>query len=967
MKSFLRYCIDADLREMTAPAIKSLRQAKDADEMTHEKRKVPIHADWDDIVYLEQFPPSFWGQALAHRYGKKLFSTEEALSKGKTVEDVEDVVLRYTHGLVLFKKIHTNANKIHDKLTRDVDDMAFAEMEDSDEHRSGYEGGHYGIDLTGGYQHKDKDLQFGEGYIGLTHKQAKNFLTRWTKGMSGGWLGDDPKGSRRISTKKGAASRPVYSFEALMAHPLRGKRFHVTKEGKAQWYGWKLDDEGNPEDDPTIFTEYLPMMLPAKSVDKKSVDAHNRARNLGDVAHSKAEAIQAALEKNPNLSLQQALKMVAGDDWKDYFAIIDPQAREALTKEHEDLTHKLEKQGSARQGQYVSSREQKKIKERLEHIEHVVGLGDAFDQQFGNISKENLPVVLVWVGDELHKEADRIRSSAPRYDAHDWNLRKFSTLKNDPEDPYSGYRYGKLHHKNVIGFGTFHTNKQQKERLHAGVLTRGHHPEQIRDELMPFLVQAGSQSASDDPSDDHIPYVQRRPADPRKLRKKTRLQQEDRRRSPLAIGINRFLQKPSIFGDSAAFIAMKNNWWLIFQNAADDLWGRIGSREFLDYLDAKETDNSDYVEAALQKLEKFAEQVGENYARSIYQIAKRQQQTSLDQPVGASGESLGELLSHEDNKIQDATRKLAYNRALRGAEADFHTTGHDISELKKIIEREAAALAGQVPAPTGDPQNAAQQTNMMRSIIDAGVAFMTYRDYYIWNKIAQKKAKQKRGETTTEEDEWTMQDANAYAAKQVERHNQERGVPGYGGQITAATSRSIKSLADKEQAEERTLRQRIHDAETLGTAQGVKTGEDATVSAVLSFVDNLDAASSEEEKAKHLRSLFTIARSEPPTSNVHDIVRGVVQRLGPDYITKLGVEMPTMGAPTQSQMTPDVQRMLRLAMNPKFVVTLDKNAPQYNEKNRHAFEQWAQHKYPGWEQIQQALERADLGTRRGTG
>ena len=37
---------------MTQGPIKSLGSAPDTDEMTHEKRKVPIHGNWDDIVYL---------------------------------------------------------------------------------------------------------------------------------------------------------------------------------------------------------------------------------------------------------------------------------------------------------------------------------------------------------------------------------------------------------------------------------------------------------------------------------------------------------------------------------------------------------------------------------------------------------------------------------------------------------------------------------------------------------------------------------------------------------------------------------------------------------------------------------------------------------------------------------------------------------------------------------------------------
>jgi hypothetical protein len=926
---------------MAAPPIKSLRQAKDANEMTHEKRKVPVFMDSDDIAYLEQFPPSFWGKALAHRYNDKLFSTEKEASQGKKTNDIEDVIL----GNVMFKNINTGANKLHNKITQDVDDLAFTDMEKTPEHRDAYQGGHYGLDLKGAKKSKKHDLQFGEGYIGLSLKQAKNLLSQWKKGVNEGWLGKT-KHLERKPIKKGAKERPVYSLKHLEKHPYRGKRFHVTEDGKAQWQGYRIDDDGNPSENPTAFTEYLEIMKPGVSVSRKAVRDHEKIRKVANTAHDQAEKVSQAIQQNPNMDLQDALEMAVGDEWKDYHAIIDPVTRDQLGKEYEDLKFRLDKQGPAKQGQNVSIRQQKKEKDRMSHIEHIIGLGDSFDKNFGKLDKQNLPVVLTWVGDELHKKADHIVKNAERYDPHDWNLHRFNIAKNDPKDPFSDYKYKKLSHHDAVGFGTFNTNKNQKERLHSSIIDQGVHPEKLRDELMPFLVQSGIEPASASaPDGDYVPYT---------LIPGT----NEKTNSPLAIGINRFLRTPGTFGDSPAFIAMKNNWWQIFQNAADDLWGRIGSKEFVDFIDARNNKDENFVQAAFNNLVKFATTSANNYAKTIYQVTKRQQKKSLDEPV-KGGQSLGDLLSQEDNKIQDATRKLAYNRSARSAESESHTTGHDIDELKKIIDKESelelkkiidkeSELISNV-LDTSDP-GGENKNNMMKNIIDTGVAFQTYRNYYIWNKIAEKKAK---GVAATEKDDWDMQSANAYAAQQVKQHQVDKGIPAYGGQISAANSRSIKALSEKERQEEKGVRQRIADA-------------DAAVSSAENAFHDLNNAKTDDEKAKFLRNLFYYARTlhDPKTQ---EIARAVVEKLGPAYLKSLNVEVPNFGTPTQAQMTPAVNKMMKLSVNPRFLATLDKNAPQFKQANRDAFEQWVEHKYPGWEKINQALKRADYIDQRPTG
>jgi len=123
-------------------------------------------------------------------------------------------------------------------------------------------------------------------------------------------------------------------------------------------------------------------------------------------------------------------------------------------------------------------------------------------------------------------------------------------------------------------------------------------------------------------------------------------------------------------------------------------------------------------------------------------------------------------------------------------------------------------------------------------------------------------------------------------------------------------------------------------------------------------------AETDQEKAKYLQHLFTYVQGQPPNSPAHEVARAVVEELGPDYIKSLGVIMPSMGVPAQSEMTPEVMRVMKLAVNPRFVATLDKAAPQYNQMNRNTFEQWANKKYPGWEKVQQALQRADMGTKK---
>jgi len=66
-RSFISYYLNRakNFTELAAEPIPSLKAAKGEDEQQHEIRKIPIYMDKSDIAYLEQFPPSFWPQALA--------------------------------------------------------------------------------------------------------------------------------------------------------------------------------------------------------------------------------------------------------------------------------------------------------------------------------------------------------------------------------------------------------------------------------------------------------------------------------------------------------------------------------------------------------------------------------------------------------------------------------------------------------------------------------------------------------------------------------------------------------------------------------------------------------------------------------------------------------------------------------------------------------------------------------------
>lgn len=988
-RSFLSYYLNRsqNFAELAAPAIPSLKGAKDVGEKQHEIRKIPIYMDNDDIAYLEQFPPSFWPQALARRYGKNLMSTADTLNKKKEFKDVEHVTLKYSGGEVTFKNIHTGANKLHDKLTRDVDDLLLSKLQKTPEHREQYAStgaGHYGFDLSNIRRSKEHpELMISEGFIGLTVDQARKLLAEWRQGARDGWLGKMPRYAKKRTVRFGGGTghedTPVYSTQALQKHSYHhqegGKRrFHAIEQGehkgKAQWVGYKTADG---ETIKVAFNEYLPVLLPGTKVNAGAVKKFNQLKKMGKKMSAQSDEISQMLAENPMLSVEDAIKKITGKEYKDYLAVIDPNERKRqffmneLEKEHQAIREKLTREGPAREGQQVTIKGQKELKDRMEDIEHIKEVAEQLAGQ--EVTRENLPAVLKWVSDQIHRRASAVRNFASRYDVHDWNIHRHSTSRVDPNDPESSLKYsrGELHR--TKGFGTHHVNWQQREQVHSTLLQRGVDPEKLRDELMPHLVEAGRSPVGRDPSGPHIPYTVRRREDVRKGHRQKSVIDEDKVRSPLAQGINSFLRKPSVFGDTPTFIALKNNWWNIFDNATDYLWAKIGSREVNDYLEAKEKGDSTAIEAAMRNLEIWAKNQGANYTKMIHQVLSRSGKESLDVPT-RGGQPVGETLAHEENKIHDDAYKFAtYNRTRRPAEVGggFGPTGHGISVLQSQIDKEAQALAEKegkeaMAAVASPPEGteSREESNMMKTLTDDKISFLTYRNYYIWDKVLRKREKIKAGTETTEEDEWNLEDANSYANQMMLKKNPTRQ---YGGDLRVRSTGIMKvsqlhSAKEMEiKAKEKDMQKRIEREEILSTASGIKTGEDPAVKAIRKILDGIrDPSKSPEDKKEMLDRMSAYAQGmrgdDPNYEKVHEIINAVAKNLG--------VKLPGVQMFGRTD-TAALQKIVNLARNPSFHKRISPSSPYYVAGYRQKFESILKHypvsKYPQLRIVQDALDR----------
>jgi len=993
-RSFFSYYLnrkDLSLDEMAADPITSLKDAREEGEQSYEKRKIPILFDKYDILYLYQFPPEFWPQALARRYNEKLFNSHKGYNSAQDIPEIEDITLTGNRGnKFTFKNINTFSKKLHDKLTRDVDDDTLSGLGKDQEHKDHYsdKGGYHGYVLDNPKHSKEHNVDVSEGYVGLTKERASELISKWLKGVDSQWLSKMPEDTPREIVKRGGRGSEAYVRDGdwLSSSPLNGKMFHANPEGRppgtVMWVG--LNDKGRKK----AFYSHLPVLKPGLQIDSKSVDRHDNLRKMAKKAKEGADQVHKALSENPDMHLHDALIKSLGNEYRDYMAVFEPETMRVLLSKKDELTRKLNQQGRAREGQNVSIREQSKMKHRIKEIDHISEIARDFSQNYGEVTRDNMPEVLNWIGDQIHSLADNVRDDADKYDIHDYSVHS------------SNLDYPKISNT-TRGFGTSDPNKQQRKQVYASVQQQEDlegnsiEPHDFKKILEPLLVQAGVMPTTEDADGPVIPYVTKRENDPRRRNKVRHIDGHNtkdgagRHLSPLAVGIDNALKEGSVVANSPAFVSLKSNWWLIFDNAKDFLWHKIGETEFVQYLKAKlkldkaiEEGSSRRVinqlekdaELALHVAEKRTRELGSDYAKMVWQIKKRLHKTSLDkEALGAGGEigSLGDFLSQEDQKLHDKTRQIVYNRVVRpGETSQPGQSGHDIQVLQQLIDEEqkeieqrlhSAVSMSDVESVNGGshtPEEASEEVGMMKNLINSGIAYQAYRNYYLWLKEKERKDGEAQGQQYPARAEWwedIVREADEFATQQAAK---QTGMPAY-GLADRLQSTGDTSLATTETQFMKGLKDRMTVSE-IRDAGDLPTGDDPQMAAARRIADFInDEENSIEQKKTKLSTLFTHARSNPQNDEIHQIAQMVMSQIGPETIASLGIDAPVVAEPTQQYSQAHLNRISIAARDPNFINKLVPGSPEFDQGKRNTFEKIVQEKGPSWQDVQTALTKAD--------
>lgn len=794
MHSFLNYFLDRQdgtitpFDEMAAPAVKFGKQEHE------ERRKAAIWIDQDDIDYLYQFPPSFWSQAMAYRYGPLLFKAAKAADQGRQIKDVQHVPLKYK-GDIMFGNIDTRINHLHEKLTSDVDDEWFSRSGKSDEEKEHYRqqgGGHAGFSLKDAQMSKKhKGLGASEGYVAVTMQVAQKRLAHLIKSIDEGWFGEKPgDADHRLVTFGGGGKSDVWVHkpEEMSQLPGQGEKYGRDSEGRRIWYYHRK------EKDKTVRKkrkEFLPVLKPAVMVDASSVRRHNSMMK-------QHKQIEANLDEH---------------DFDLYLQAVNPSTRQMLEREISEIDAYLNRQGKSKEHDKETRQDHRERRNRKSEIQDCIGAVDMAielakkdgKQRTDLENADTLREYLGLVSRQLHSGAKKTQKNATRYDQHDWNVHHFN-----PE-------YQNLH-TSVTGFGTMNVNWNQRERVHGGLMQLGIDPESFWHDIHGYLVQAGTapmgqQREGEDTGTPEIPYTSARPGGG----KTHGLKALDAEQSQIAYGhlgngINTYLRKPHLY-QSPAWYAMMANWWDIFQNASLYLRNQIGGKNFLEFgrvYNQWKSGKADegVVQQAFIQMEKGAKKAGYNYAAMVYQLKRRMPMESLD-VESESGETLGNLLSGEDNKISNAARQIIYNRKIRPADVtqagDF-TTGHDISVLKQIMSKEVAQEVKQAMGQESGvistavaqlgPEASSDEREMTKHIVDTGLTFQLYRHVFIW-------AHNQSGVP------WTLPQANEFAFKAAQRHVAGRGGKQYGGEVTPSRKDSTAKIAMGQKEQEAALRKQM--------------------------------------------------------------------------------------------------------------------------------------------------------------
>lgn len=744
-------------------------------EQIEEKRKTPIFLDQEDIDYLYQFPPALWKQALAYRYGPLLKMAYESNDRGRKIPDVHNVTLNYRRGRqkaqpIIFPRINTQINSLYHKLTATVDDNMYSKLTREQkqqyiDHATKNKLGSLGYVLRGFKQ--GKDMSASHGFIGLDPKVARTRLASLYKANQEGWLGEVPPTAVKKKMTMGGGGKTdmwVHSYDDLKTLPGQGKLFGRTKDGKRVWYGY---DKNTHEQIP--ITDHLPVLRPAAMVNTRAYKDYNGKMMLN----------------------QQIAKDLSKGDVQKYINAMNPVVVVDYQRRIEQLRSWLESNKKPVRGSDVNSQKRTQYKNELNDLLGTLRVVDKVKRyaEHDKISEQQLHQPQVFheylrkLSGDLVTKAKEIQQTTDKYDVHDWNIHHFN-----PGLPNA--------HTSWTGFGTINPNWQQPETVHGGLLRLGIKPEDFWSDVKQYLVQAGTDTSDDG----EVPVV-------KDFFDSSKLAQS----GDLARGMNQYLSAGRVYG-SPAWYAITKNWWSVFENAANYLRNKLGSKNFLPYArlydkHKKNKANEDDLKQALNFMKKGAFQAGFNYAGMVFQLKNR-----MGGGTSPGGVDLDSLITGS-KQLQMASQQIAtnWNRRLRPEDPNFAghqdhgRTSHAIPLLHQMLDEEldrevtqaVKSDAGTVATAVHQlgPQADEQEKKMTQDIVATGLAFVVYRHIYIYTK-------------NQDGQKWTLADANEFASRATDVWMQKHGMRKFGGQIKVSSKKgNAYAVAQRNVDDEAKLKQ----------------------------------------------------------------------------------------------------------------------------------------------------------------
>lgn len=459
------FVLEAIMAEMPMPAIryKNKDTGEYEDKLHHVSSTIPVFTDWDDIMYLYQFPPEFWPAANAYRYNKVLYEVK----KDPNFDDYQDVSFvtpgRHSNKIT-FKHRNTFAHNLLDKIERTVDTKHFSKSDKNQQLKQQYQdmfaknkenkidmGGFIGADLHDPQRSElDPNLWASKSFVGPDVASVKNFTTKWLDASSHGLLGDADEGTypghKVVSLQGGRnAKRQVKALNAgkliEIAEKMKkaGAVPFVIHGNSPVWENVEISGKSGTKETvyPPSGKVSIPILFPGKAIDSRS---------------SRKYELQKHIQNNiSNIKLS------------------DLQNLDAIEDEQRTAKQKLQ------DNVFKTRKEKEKTELLIKNLEPIVAFGRWLKEKQIVPTEENLSDLKIEFARDIHSSFRDIAKSASSYDPYDWNVHRFNKERHEHDPLETGmanplrmgdYKFPSLR-TTTHGYGMFYPNRQNKSMIHG--------------------------------------------------------------------------------------------------------------------------------------------------------------------------------------------------------------------------------------------------------------------------------------------------------------------------------------------------------------------------------------------------------------------------------------------------------------------------------------------------------------------